>query len=429
MGYAPGCPVKIVHAADLHIDSPLRGLERYEGAPVAQIRGATRRAFENLIALCLAEEVDLLLLAGDIYDGDWRDYNTGLFFAAQLSRLRPAGIPVVLVRGNHDAQSQITRHLELPDNVHVLDHRAPERFKDERRGFAVTGQSFATRAVTEDLAAGYPDALPDLFNIGLLHTALGGGREGHENYAPCSLGTLLARGYQYWALGHIHTREIVHADPPVVFPGNLQGRHAREAGPKGATLITAEDGRVTSLSHRPLDVVRWHLCEVDVSDAQSALDAVDLTRAALFSALAEAGGRTVAARVTLRGPTRAHAALHADLEKWTQQIRAAANDAGGEGLWVEEVRVRTEAPVDVEALGERDDAIGQLARSLRALRDDEQELGKLLAEFAGLRSRLPAEAREGEEGIKLEDPATIKAALEDVEQLLLARLLSKAGEA
>ena len=419
--------MKIVHAADLHIDSPLRGLERYEGAPVAQIRGATRRAFENLVTLCLAEDADLLLLAGDIYDGDWKDYNTGLFFASQLSRLRPAGIPVVLVRGNHDAQSQITRHLELPDHVKVLDHRAPERFVDERRGFAVTGQSFATRAVTDDLAAAYPDALPDLFNIGLLHTALGG-REGHESYAPCSLQTLLARGYQYWALGHIHAREIVHADPPVVFPGNLQGRHAREAGPKGATLITAEAGRVRALSHVPLDVVRWCVCEVDVADAQSADDAIALSRAALEQALAEAGGRTVAARVVLTGATRAHAALHADLDKWTQQIRAAANDTGGEGLWVEQVRLRTAAPVDIEALGERDDAIGQLARSLRALRDDEQELTRLLDEFAGLRSRLPAEVREGDDAIRLDDPAALRSALEDVEQLLLARLLSKAGE-
>lgn len=419
--------MKILHAADLHIDSPLRGLERYEGAPVAKIRGATRRAFENLVALCLAEEVDLLLLAGDIYDGDWKDYNTGLFFAAQLSRLRPAGIPVVIVRGNHDAQSQITRHLELPDNARELDARAPQRITFPKLGVAVTGQSFATRAVTEDLAAGYPDAEPGLFNVALLHTALSG-REGHETYAPASVETLLAKGYEYWALGHVHAREVIRVHPHVVFPGNLQGRHARETGPKGATLITVEDGQVTGLEHRALDVVRWSFCEVDVSDAQSGLDAVDLARAALEQALGEADGRTVAARLVLRGHTRAHAALHADLEKWTQQIRLAANDAGGEGLWLEQVRVATGAPVDVEALGERDDAIGQLARSLRALRDDDPELTRLLGEFAGLKNRLPPEAREGEDGVRLEDPAFLRGALEDVERLLLARLLSKAGE-
>jgi len=185
---------------------------------------------------------------------------------------------------------------------------------------------------------------------------------------------------------------------------------------------------VREIEHRTLDVVRWALCEVDVSDAQSGLDAVDLARAALEQELAEAGGRTVAARLVLRGQTRAHAALHAEMERWTQQIRASANDAGGEGLWVEQVRLATGAPVDVEAIGERDDAIGQLARSLRALRDDDAELTRLLAEFTGLKNRLPPEAREGEDGIRLEDPAVLRAALEDVERLLLARLLSKSGE-
>src|SRR6266511_4052139 len=102
--------MKFVHAADLHLDSPLRGLARYEGAPLQAIRGATRRAFENLIDLCLEEGAAFLLLAGDIFDGNWRDYSTGLFFAAQLSRLKATGIPVVLVRGNHDAESRITKH-------------------------------------------------------------------------------------------------------------------------------------------------------------------------------------------------------------------------------------------------------------------------------------------------------------------------------
>src|SRR5688572_31835875 len=129
--------MKFVHAADLHIDSPLRGLDRYPGAPVEQIRGATRRALENLVSLCLTEEVDLLLLAGDIYDGDWKDYSTGLFFAAQLSRLRAARVDVVLLYGNHDAESQLTRHLELPENARRLDPRRPESVVFERLGVAV----------------------------------------------------------------------------------------------------------------------------------------------------------------------------------------------------------------------------------------------------------------------------------------------------
>src|SRR5450432_1382626 len=139
--------MKFVHAADLHLDSPLCGLPRYEGAPVDAIRGATRRAFDNLIDLCLEEGASFLLLAGDIYDGNWKDYSTGLFFAAGLARLRAANIPVVLIRGNHDAQSQITRHLRLPENVRELSVRAPESFELSKVGVVVHGQGFATRAV------------------------------------------------------------------------------------------------------------------------------------------------------------------------------------------------------------------------------------------------------------------------------------------
>jgi DNA repair exonuclease SbcCD nuclease subunit len=294
--------MKFVHAADLHLDSPLCGLVRYEGAPLGAMRGATRRAFENLIDLCLEERAAFLLLAGDIYDGNWKDYSTGLFFAAQLSRLRAADIPVVLIRGNHDAASQITKHLRLPPHVHELSVKAPESFEIPNVGVWVHGQGFSTRAVTDDLAAGYPEARRGTFNIGLLHTSAGG-REGHENYAPCRLETLVGKGYDYWALGHVHRREVLAEAPYVVFPGNLQGRHARETGPKGATLVTVSDGRIESVEHRALDVVRWTIVEVDVSRAADGHDVVDLASESIARALAESGPITVAARLRIVGST------------------------------------------------------------------------------------------------------------------------------
>src|SRR5687767_8508980 len=144
-----GVDMKWVHAADLHLDSPLRGLERYEGAPVERIRTATRRAMQNLVALCVEEKAGLLLLAGDLFDGAWKDYSTGLFFAARMSELREAGVRVVIVRGNHDAASAITKSLRLPENVKELSARRPETVVIEEMGIAVHGQSFPTRAVTD----------------------------------------------------------------------------------------------------------------------------------------------------------------------------------------------------------------------------------------------------------------------------------------
>jgi DNA repair protein SbcD/Mre11 len=418
--------IKLVHAADLHIDSPLRGLARYEGAPVEQIRNATRGAFENLVELCRQEQAALLLIAGDVFDGDWRDYSTGLFFAAQMTRLREAGVRVVMVRGNHDARSQISKELRLPDNVRELSTRRPESVVFEQLGVAVHGQGFAAREVTEDLTARYPAPVPGLFNVGLLHTSLNG-RPGHEPYAPTSVDALRGKGYDYWALGHVHAREVVCEDPMVVFPGNLQGRHAREIGPKGATLIAIEGGRVTELRHEPLDVVRWAVVTVDAAPAADAHDAVELVREQLAQQVAQASGRLLAARVRLSGQSRAHAQLVREPERWLSEIRNCALDVSGGSVWVEQVELRTRGLVDFARLSCADDAIGQLARSLQALSEDPAGLAELAPVLADLRRKLPREASEGEDALRLDDPLFLSALADDVRELILGRLLEGDG--
>src|SRR5262245_49868226 len=165
---------KFIHAADIHLDSPLRGLEHYDGAPVAHIRGATRQALVNLVELALAEQVAFVLIAGDLYDGEWRDYNTGLFFAAQMSKLREVDIQVGIIAGNHDAASHMTRYLRLPDNVTMFAVHHPQTVYLKAWDVALHGQGFAKRAVTVDLSTAYPQPDPSLFNIGLLHTSLNG---------------------------------------------------------------------------------------------------------------------------------------------------------------------------------------------------------------------------------------------------------------
>src|SRR3954451_11192985 len=180
----PHVRMKFIHAADIHLDSPLIGLQRYDGAPVEALRGATRRAFQALVDLALAEPVDFLLIAGDLYDGDWRDFNTGLFFVQQATRLTRAGIPIFLIHGNHDAESRISRRLTLPETGKMFSAARPETARRPELGVAIHGQSFRPPDVTDTLARDYPAPIPGWFNIGLLHTAATG-REGHAPYAPC----------------------------------------------------------------------------------------------------------------------------------------------------------------------------------------------------------------------------------------------------
>lgn len=185
--------MKFIHTADLHLDSPLRGLSSYADAPAERLRTATRDAFHTLVTQAIDEQVDFMVIAGDVYDGDWKDFNTGLFFIRQMGRLRNSGIPVYLLYGNHDADSEMTRGLELPDNVQVFSSRKAETFRIESRKVALHGRSFKVAATTDNLLPGYPEPVAGWLNIGVLHTALEGNAE-HARYAPCSVAELQAKG-------------------------------------------------------------------------------------------------------------------------------------------------------------------------------------------------------------------------------------------
>ncbi|MDB4986571.1 MAG: repair exonuclease family protein [Myxococcaceae bacterium] len=424
----------IIHAADLHLDSPLVGLERYEGAPVNELRAATRRALENLVQLCLSEDAKLLLLSGDLYDGDWKDYATGLFFAAQMARLREVGTRVVWIRGNHDAQSKLTKNLSLGEHCVELGVKKPESCLLESLQVAVHGQGFATPAVSEDLTERYPAPIAGALNIGLLHTALGG-RRGHASYAPCDVRALEARGYDYWALGHVHQREVVQqpeggGGPWVVFPGNLQARHVRESGAKGATLISVCDGAIERVEHRALDVVRFEQLTVDVSRASTLSDVGELTRLALADGLERADGRLLCARVHLVGRSPSHAELARDSERAKNEIRRMAGELDNGDVWLEGVRFATELPHDLSQLAQRDDATGQLVRALStSMRDtepaDEQSRRELLEELKSLNGMLPAEVSLRELGIDLDDEQCTRELFGEVSRSLLARVLGQ----
>ncbi len=384
---------RFIHTADIHLDSPLRGLAGYQGGAAARIRMATRDAFETLVGLAIDEEVSFFIIAGDLYDGDWRDYQTGLFFVGQMGRLAKAGIPAFVLYGNHDADSQITRSLVLPGNVKAFSSRKPETFELKQLGVALHGQSFRQRDITDNLVPAYPGPVANAFNIGVLHTGLGG-MGGHANYAPCTLDDLVHKGYDYWALGHVHAGGVLHERPHVVFPGNLQGRHIRETGPKGACLITVDDGAVIEVAPLHADAVRWALVPVTVDGCGRTADVVDRVRRAIEDAVSnEADGRLLACRIEIKGRTDIHGQLLASLEHLLAEARAAALGLGDEVAWIEQVVVATQSTLDPAALLAREDALGELQRMLGSASEDATLLDQLRANIGELAGKLPHEVR------------------------------------
>jgi hypothetical protein len=407
--------MKILHAADIHLDSPMAGLAAYENAPVSELQLATRHALSNLVEFALEEQVDLLLLAGDVFDGDWPHYGTGLHFISEMARLREGGIPVVMVAGNHDADSKLTKALRYPENVQVLDTRAPQTVTFENLGLAVHGQGYPTPVVTEDLARGYPPALGGIVNIGMLHTSADG-RPGHERYAPCTVSTLVAHGYDYWALGHVHRREVLATEPPIVFPGILQGRGLRETGPKGATLVTIDEG-VVSHEHCILDVVRWAHLRVDVTGCATREGACEQVAATVRQAAEEASGRLLAARIELAGVCEAHGALAASRQRLHYEVIAAATDVAGEGVWIEGVELSTNSVRELASCGE--DAVGELIAELAEFSDADA-----IDALASLANVLPAAVRAEFDPA---DAQTVRALIAEVAQSLPATLLQRSA--
>jgi DNA repair exonuclease SbcCD nuclease subunit len=422
-----------IHAADIHLDSPLKGLEVHDDAPAGEIRNATRRAFDNLVDLALGEPADFLLIAGDLFDGDWKDYNTGLFFADRMGRLSRAGIRVFIVSGNHDAAGRITRALPLPPGVTLFGSRTAGSVILEDLGVAIHGRSYPSRAVTENLAAGFPQGIPGLFNIGLLHTCLTG-RDGHEVYAPCTPDDLRSKGYDYWALGHVHNREVVESDPWIVFPGNIQGRHIRETGPRGATRVTVEEGRVTGVEEVCLDVLRWAGCRVDLTGCDTPEAVHEAVRRTLEEERARADGRPLALRLTLDGACPVHHRLMERIPEWTGELRAIAAGAGE--VWLEKVLFRTRRTASSGTMptgghpgktSMEETPVQGLIRSLEGMELDGEALLALVPELTVLKSKLPAEIHGPDDPFPDVSPPALADLLTEVREMLAARLLAKAG--
>lgn len=374
---------RFLHTADLHLDSPLRSLALRDPELAELIADASRITLRRIIDLALAEQVDAVLIAGDLYDGHQTSMKTARFLAAQLARLGPAGIRGFIIRGNHDAESTITRELSFPDHVHVFGTKASfETIQTAHQRVAIHGVSFRDRHAPDSLLPQYRQPVPDARNIGLMHTSLNGAA-GHDPYAPCALSDLQASGFDYWALGHIHKRAEYPGASHVTMPGIPQGRDIGEPGAGTVTLGTLTENGITTET-RIVSEAAFAQVAVDVTALSDWRDLRDTMAKALDAARLPVPH--LVARLVLRGDTTLAPRLLRDRDLALAEAQEVARALGG--VWVEKLSL------DLHRKSPQSGALGDLAQLIgRDVQDSPAYVEALEALRRDLEHALPPEAR------------------------------------
>lgn len=269
---------KFIHCADLHLDSPFQGLTTKEPSLADRFKYATNDAFVKIIDLCLAEKVDFLTIGGDTFDGADRSLCAQILLRDQFERLCKADIPVIIVAGNHDPLSDWLAEIKYPENVHLFEGDKVEKVPIEKEGKVVAfvyGISFKVSNITENLSLKFQTDGKDVISIGMLHANVGS-RRGHAPYAPCTINDLKAANMDIWLLGHIHTPEALCNDPLILYPGNIQGRHVNEDGPRGCYLINVDSNHKISHEFKPVQNILWKKEEINIKNIMTSIEIIDL---------------------------------------------------------------------------------------------------------------------------------------------------------
>lgn len=373
--------LRILHTADLHLDSPLSSLALKDDRLVAQVRNASRHALETMVQYCIDEDVAAFLIAGDLYDGQERSAKTAAYLAGQMQRLAEAGVQVFYIKGNHDAENPVAGEIALPANVHVFDGKGGMVQLGDHPVY-IHGVSFRDRYAPDSLLPKFKPPVPSAVNIAMMHTSLTGAA-GHDPYAPCSAADLAQAGFDYWALGHVHTRQIHSENPWIVMPGMPQGRDIGEAGPKSASILTVQDGRI-EVSELPTSLLEFRACDCVLEGAETDDDVRDALRDCLR---AQAGRGAAILRLRLVGQTELAWRLRQLADYWQAEITQMAENIGG--LWLEKLTFDV-APVSAVAT---DSAVGEVEQLMHDIAASPASLDSLGRELEQMLALLPADRR------------------------------------
>lgn len=273
--------ISFIHSADLHLDSPMVGLKSLPAHIFKRVRESTFAALKKLTETAIKQQVDFVVIAGDLFDGEDRSPRAQSRFRTEMLKLAEKDIPVYVVHGNHDHLSGSWTQLEMPSNVHIFGREVETKVLQTKRGeiIHVYGFSYPQRHIFERKIDEYQKVNGADFHIGILHGNEGGSHE-HDNYAPFSVKDLLDKDFDYWALGHIHKRMILSETPPIIYPGNIQGRNKKESGTKGFYHVTLTEIDNNMEFIEASDIV-WEKAMIDVSSARSFDEVFRLCQSAL----------------------------------------------------------------------------------------------------------------------------------------------------
>jgi exonuclease SbcD len=404
--------LRFVHAADLHLDSPFKGMSELPLSLREQVRESTFRSLASLIKLSIHEQADFVVISGDIYDLADRSLRAQIRFQKAMELLAAHDIQAFVIHGNHDPEDGRAAMLNWPAAVHFFASDRVQTVSVEKEGRGVIAQlhgiSYRTAAVTDNLSLQYRAGDSSVYQIGLLHTNVEGD-PGHGNYAPCTKQDLLAAGMHYWALGHVHTRKVLHAEPAIVYPGNLQGRSIRELGPRGCYIVDVNEEGKTELTFHALDSLRWFLEEITIQGIEAEQQLRDLLEEQMETIRAAGEGRDCIVRFELVG----RGAVHSMLRKGRalQEILAELRDeeskrhsrqadvemrsdtSSGLGfVWIESIVDLTGNELERDLLLQQKSFVGDLLRLSQTLQLDEAALRAFAGEALTALQALPPSA-------------------------------------
>jgi len=357
--------LRFVHTADLHLDSPFRGLGDASATLRDRLQRATLGALERIVTHTIDSKSDFLVIAGDLYDSKDRSLRALVSFRKQMERLADRNVPVYIVHGNHDPLNGWGSGFKLPPNVTTFSGRTDsEPFLRRGREVArITGVSYTRERVTDNLASSFRPTGGSPYSIAVLHANVGA-QTGHADYAPAAVDDLVTAGFDYWALGHVHTRSVLASEPAmVVYPGNPQGRNPRESGSRGCYQVDVDTHGRAHLQFVETNLARWDHIEVSIAGCTQLDQFLDvLLEKGRETARAFEGPTVVRCTIRGKGP------LHRDLQRdgMDKELREELQTV----VHAESVRIATGPELDVESLARTETMVSDFLRlTERALED------------------------------------------------------------